>query len=88
MPQVSSSPAAPLALRSGTGGNVSFGVASIDGRSVVHVEVGGEKLGALLPIDGENLAEAARMARRQSLPLVCHLSSSGADVAHGVAGIH
>ena len=88
MSQVSSSPAASLALRSGTGGNVSFGVASLDGRRVVRVEVGGENLGALLPVDGENLAEAARMARRQSLPLVCHLSSSGADVAHGVAGIH
>ena len=81
-----SSPA--VALRAGTTGNVSFGLSTIGERKVIEVQTGGEKLGALLPIDGENLAEAARAAYRQRLPLICHISSSGADISEGVSAIH
>ena len=78
----------PVALRAGTTGNVSFGLSTIGGRKVIEIQTGGEKLGALLPIDGENLAEAARTAHRQRLPLICHISSSGADISEGVSAIH
>ena len=78
----------PVALRAGTKSNVSFGLSTIGERKVIEVHTGGEKLGALLPIDGENLAEAARTAYRQRLPLICYISSSGADISEGVSAIH
>ncbi len=78
----------PVALRAGTNSNVSFGLSTIGERKVIEIQTGGEKLGALLPIDGENLTEAARTAYRQRLPLICHISSSGADISEGVSAIH
>ena len=78
----------PVALRAGTNSNVSFSLSTIGERKVIEIQTGGEKLGALLPIDGENLAEAARTAYRQRLPLICHISSSGADISEGVSAIH
>ena len=77
-----------VGLRAGTTGNVSFGLSTIGERKVIQVHTGGEKLGALLPIDGENLAEAARTAYRQRIPLICYISSSGADISEGVKAIH
>ena len=62
-----------VGLRAGTTGNVSFGLSTIRERKVIQVHTGGEKLGALLPIDGENLAEAARTAYRQRIPLICYI---------------
>ncbi|MDG2210630.1 MAG: carboxyl transferase domain-containing protein [Acidimicrobiales bacterium] len=78
----------PVALRAGTNSNVSFSLSTIGERKVIEIQTGGEKLGALLPIDGENLAEAARTAYRQRLPLICYISSSGADISEGVSAIH
>ena len=78
----------PVALRAGTNINVSFSLSTIGERKVIEIQTGGEKLGALLPIDGENLAEAARTAYRQRLPLICYISSSGADISEGVSAIH
>ena len=77
-----------VGLRAGTTGNVSFSLSTIGERKVIQVHTGGEKLGALLPIDGENLAEAARTAYRQRIPLICYISSSGADISEGVKAIH
>src|SRR5207344_2718336 len=40
--------------------------------------------GALTGPDGDTLAEAARVARQERVPLVVFMASSGADVAEGL----
>ena len=77
-----------VALRSLTGGTVSFGVDEIHGRRVVLAEISGKDRGSLRPADGENLAVAARTARDKRLPLVCFVASSGAAVDEGVGAVH
>jgi len=58
-------------------------------RSVVMVRVGRtEKAGALSPRDGETIAEAARAALDERLPVVVELSSTGADIGEGLAALH
>ncbi len=58
-------------------------------RSVVQVRVGRtERAGALSPRDGETIAEAARAALDERLPVVVELSSSGADIGEGLAALH
>jgi len=77
-----------LALRSRTGGSVSFGVRDLGSRRVLAVEIAGEDRGALRPADGENLAIAARTARDKRIPLVCFVTSSGAAIQEGVGAVH
>jgi acetyl-CoA carboxylase carboxyltransferase component len=75
-----------LSLRARVPGSVSAGITDIDGRSVVVVEIDPTiKRGALTESDGDTLAEAARVAGRERLPLIAYLASSGADVAEGVS---
>jgi acetyl-CoA carboxylase carboxyltransferase component len=58
-------------------------------RPVVRVRVGRtEKAGALSPRDGETIAEAARAALAERLPVVVELSSTGADIGEGLAALH
>jgi acetyl-CoA carboxylase carboxyltransferase component len=58
-------------------------------RPVVMVRVGRtEKAGALSPRDGETIAEAARAALDERLPVVVEISSSGADIGEGLAALH
>jgi len=58
-------------------------------RAVVLVRVGRtEKAGALSPRDGETIAEAARVALDERLPVVVELSSTGADIGEGLAALH
>ena len=58
-------------------------------REVVLVRVGRtEKAGALSPRDGETIAEAARAALDERLPVVVEISSSGADIGEGLAALH
>ena len=89
-PSESPHPAGPggLALRSRTGGSVTFGVRDLGGRRVLAVEIAGENRGALRPADGENLAIAARTARDKRIPLVCFVASSGAAIEEGVGAVH
>ena len=47
-----------------------------------------EKAGALSPRDGETIAEAARAALAERLPVVVELSSTGADIGEGLAALH
>ena len=58
-------------------------------RSIVLVRVGNTaEVGALSPRDGETIAEAARAALDERLPVVVELSSSGADIREGLAALH
>ena len=58
-------------------------------RSIVLVRVGNtDEVGALSPRDGETIAEAARAALDERLPVVVELSSSGADIREGLAALH
>ena len=78
-----------LRLRSRTPGVASTRIESIDGRRVVVVRIdSSRRKGALSPIDGENIAEAARMALDAQLPLLLFMTSSGADAHEGVAALH
>jgi len=64
-------------------------IESLEGRSAVVVRVdSSRRKGALTPIDGENIAEAARMAWTNRLPLVLFMASSGADANAGIAALH
>jgi len=76
---------APLTLRSRVPGAVSAAVHDVGGRPAVVVEFDPAlKRGALTRPDGDTLAEAARVAGHEHLPLVVFMASSGADVAEGV----
>ena len=76
---------ASLSLRARVPGSVSAAVESIGARPAVVVTFGpAHKRGALTRTDGDTLAEAARCARQERVPLVVFMASSGADVAGGI----
>ena len=82
-----------LRLRAKVPGVVQAAIDTLDTvhgpRSVVMVRVGRtEKAGALSPRDGETIAEAARAALDERLPVVVELSSTGADIGEGLAALH
>ncbi len=78
-----------LELRALTPGVASMRIESIGGRRCVVVRIdASRRRGALTPIDGENIAEAARMALDKRLPLLLFMTSSGADANEGVAALH
>jgi acetyl-CoA carboxylase carboxyltransferase component len=75
--------------RSGIDGSIEVWLAELAGRPAVMVRsCSDRRRGALGRLDGEQLAEAANLARRQRMPLVLILSSSGADVSEGVDALH
>ena len=77
-----------VSLRARVPGSVSAEVTAVGGRSVVSVEIDpAVKRGALTENDGDTLAEAARVAGRERIPLVAYLASSGADVDEGVSAL-
>src|SRR3984957_2130895 len=90
---MSSAPTAPgptLRLRGGVPGATSAGVARLPttDRTVVLVRVDHARhRGALARSDSETIADAARLALADRLPLVVVLASSGADVIEGVASL-
>ncbi len=58
-------------------------------RRIVEVDAQGrDRAGALSPTDGATIADAARHAREERLPLVLWLASSGADAARGAGALH
>ncbi len=75
-------------IRGKTTGSVIANVVSLAGRNVMQIEIGSEENKSIKPIDGENLAAAARIAHEQGIPLVCFVESSGADILEGVAAVH
>ncbi len=46
-----------------------------------------ERRGALAPIDGENIAAGLALAEAEQIPVVLLLSSSGADINHGITAL-
>ena len=78
-----------LELRSRTPGVAAVRIERYDNRRVVVVRISSTvRRGALNPIDGENIAEAARMASRKRLPLVMYVASAGANMTEGIDALH
>ena len=78
-----------LELRARTPGVASMRIEDLNGRTAMVVRIdSSRRRGALAPIDGETMAEAARTALEQRLPLVMFMASSGADAHEGVAALH
>ncbi len=82
-------PGSHLPLRTHVPGSVRAGVDTMGGRRVVSARsVSGHHRGALTQADGDTLAEAARVALHERLPLVVVLSSSGSEVSEGIDALH
>jgi len=76
-------------LRTLVPGTVRAGVEVVGGRRTVQVRsVSGHHRGALTRADGDTIAEAARVALDDRLPLVMVLSSSGSEVSEGIDALH
>ncbi|MBO60263.1 MAG: methylmalonyl-CoA carboxyltransferase [Acidimicrobiaceae bacterium] len=75
-------------IRSKTESSVISNVISFSGRKVMQVEIGAGDSKSIKPIDGENLAAAAKIAHEKSMPIICFVESSGADILEGVAAVH
>jgi acetyl-CoA carboxylase carboxyltransferase component len=68
---------------------VAAGIEDFGGRPVVLVRTDTTRhRGALTEADGETIVRAASMALAARLPLIGVLTTSGADVGDGVAGLH
>ena len=81
--------AASVNLRAGIDGSITVAVDDVGGRPAVVARSSTERRrGALNRADGESLANAARLALHQRIPLVLVLASSGADVSEGVDSLH
>ena len=79
----------PVGLRTRTPGAVAAQVTEVGGHPAVVVTVDpSERLGALSSMASDNIAEAARTALAERLPLVCFIASSGADLTEGMAALH
>jgi acetyl-CoA carboxylase carboxyltransferase component len=86
----SGGPGRALRLRGGVPGATTAGVSTLPTteRKVVLVHVDrSRRQGALASADSDTIADAARHALAQRLPLVAVLASSGADVDEGVASL-
>ena len=75
-------------IRGKTESSVISNVISFSGRKVMQVEIGAGDSKSIKPIDGENLAAAAKIAHEKGLPIICFVESSGADILEGVAAVH
>ncbi len=75
-------------LRNKVSDNIFFGITNISNRRVVQVEIGSNNSIALRSEDSETLVAAAQTARKQKIPLICYLASSGTELSEGVAAIH
>ncbi len=85
---MSSSQDRVIDIRARTHGFVRTRSTTFGGRRIVEVDAQGEDLaGALSPSDGHSIATAARYSRKQRLPLLIRLASSGANLQHGVAAL-
>ena len=75
-------------IRAKTTSSVISNVVSLAGHNVMQIEIGSDENKSIKPIDGENLATAAKVANDQGIPIVCFVESSGADILEGVAAVH
>ncbi len=70
-------------------GTVRAGVELLGDRpAIVARSTSGRHRGALTANDGETVAQAARLALAQKLPLVLVVSTSGSDVSAGIDALH
>jgi acetyl-CoA carboxylase carboxyltransferase component len=70
-------------------GSVRASVETLGGRRVVQARsVSGHHRGALTQADGDTIAEAARVALDERVPLVVVVSSSGSEVSEGIDALH
>ncbi len=70
-------------------GSVRASVETLGGRRVVQARsVSGHHRGALTQADGDTIAEAARVALEERVPLVVVVSSSGSEVSEGIDALH
>jgi acetyl-CoA carboxylase carboxyltransferase component len=78
-----------VALRARAPGAVRVAVEVIDGRQVVVARIDpADRQGALSSSASATLADAARAALAQRIPLVAYIASSGADIVEGMAALH
>ena len=93
----------PLGLRTNTPSYVRVSTTQIAGKRVVLIDAAGwaqesqakpeqadpvdDRRGALAPIDGENIAAGLTLAEEKRIPVVLLLSSSGADLNHGIIAL-
>ena len=64
-------------------------VTELDGRTLALFRLGGgEHRGAIGPAEGETLERLVRTATDLGVPVLGVVSTSGADIAHGVASLH
>jgi acetyl-CoA carboxylase carboxyltransferase component len=76
-------------LRQRVAGVLAADVVPFGGRPVVFVRTDTERSrGALTEADGETLVRAASVALADRIPLVGVITTSGADLTDGVAGLH
>ncbi len=75
-------------IRGKTESSVISNVITFSGRKVMQVEIGAGDSKSIKPIDGENLAAAAKIAHEKGMPIICFVESSGADILEGVAAVH
>ena len=58
-------------IRGKTESSVISNVISFSGRKVMQVEIGAGDSKSIKPIDGENLAAAAKIAHEKGMPIIC-----------------
>jgi len=80
---------APLSLRKGTTGPISADVRHVDQRPVVWVELSGRTPSGFrgVPLSSTSsdvIVTAATTARREGMPLVVSMASTGADIVEGI----
>ncbi|MDP9387732.1 MAG: methylmalonyl-CoA carboxyltransferase [Actinomycetota bacterium] len=77
----------PLAARRSSGAAAEM--TELDGRPVALFRLGGgSHRGAIGPAEGETVARLVRAATEVGVPVVGLVSTSGADVAHGIDSLH
>jgi acetyl-CoA carboxylase carboxyltransferase component len=78
--------AAPVAAR--RGGAVAAALTEIDGRRVAWFRLaGGNRRGAIGPVEGQVIERTIRLALDAGVPVVGEIATSGADVTEGVASL-
>jgi len=78
-----------VSVRAQVRGTIGVSVQMLGDRQIVMARShAGRHRGALRAADGASLAEAARLALAERLPLVLVLASAGADVTDGIEALH
>ena len=71
-------------IRGKTASSVISNVVSLGGRNVMQIKIGTEENKSIKPIDGENLAAAAKIAHEQGMPLICFVEQTNNEKIIGL----